>query len=741
MNENLILWIVLGSGVVGLLYAWYLATTILKEPQGTEDMIRVSGAIQEGAKAYLRRQFTTISMLVLVIGVVLLFTSPPAETTVHVKGFDWFVAVGRSLAFLMGAVFSALVGGIGMSLAVRGNVRTTQAARSSLRQALKISFRTGSITGMICVGLGIIGATLVYMIYRERCYEVLVGFGFGGCLLALFMRVGGGIYTKAADVGADLVGKIEKNIPEDDPRNAATIADNVGDNVGDCAGMAADIFESYEVTLVAAMILGTIALPPTQYGPIGVIFPLVVRAIGVLTSIIGTYLVQARSEEEYAMRPIQRAFTISALLTAGLTFVLAWFYMNCGDLNHDLRFAWAVTIGLILAVAISYLTEYFTGTKQAPVQEIAKATQTGPATTILSGFAVGLESSVWSIFLIATAVVSSMLLFGGNVNLALYGISLCGMGMLATTGVVVSMDSYGPVTDNAHGIGEMTGVGHEGQTEKITNQLDAVGNTTKATTKGFAIATAAIAAISLFSSYIGSTGLIETGIRINIPLVFVGFLIGGGIPFLFSALLVKAVGRAAGKMVNEVRRQFREIPGIMEGKNRPEYAKCIDIATFAAQKELVGPGLLAILTPTIVGFTFGAEALGGYLVGIILSGQMLAVFMSNAGGSWDNAKKYIEDGHYGGKGTDCHKASVIGDTVGDPLKDTAGPALNPLIKVMNLVALLIATLMAKFSLIQVAGETTTFNPNPILIILLVMGIIIVGIAIYRSKKEAFKGRE
>lgn len=738
MTENMILWIVLGSGVVGLLYAWFLATTILKEPQGTDAMIKVAGAIQEGANAYLRRQFTTIAWLVVVLGVVLLFTSPPAEGTGYVEGegFDWFVAIGRSMAFLMGALFSAAVGGIGMSLAVRGNVRTTQAARSSLRKALKISFRTGSITGMICVGLGIIGATIIYMIYKERCYEVLVGFGFGGCLLALFMRVGGGIYTKAADVGADLVGKIEKNIPEDDPRNAATIADNVGDNVGDCAGMAADIFESYEVTLVAAMILGTIALPPHKYGPIGVIFPLAVRAIGVLTSIIGTYMVQARSEEEHAMRPIQRAFTTSALLTAGLTFLLSWYYMN-----HDLRFAWAVTIGLVLAVAISYLTEYFTDTKQPPVQEIAKSTQTGPATTILSGFSVGLESSVWSIFMIAIAIVTSMLLFGGDINLALYGISLCGMGMLATTGVVVSMDSYGPVTDNAHGIGEMTGVGHEGKTEQITNQLDAVGNTTKATTKGFAIATAAIAAISLFSSYIGSSGLINTGIRINIPLVFVGFLFGGGIPFLFSALLVKAVGRAAGKMVNEVRRQFKEIPGIMEGTARPEYAKCIDIATAAAQKELIGPGLLSILAPTIVGFTFGAEALGGYLVGVILSGQLLAVFMANAGGSWDNAKKFIEDGNYGGKGTDCHKASVIGDTVGDPLKDTAGPALNPLIKVMNLIALIIATLMAKFSLVQIVDDKTTFTLNPIIIILLIIAVVIVGIAIYRSKKEAFKGKE
>lgn len=731
MTENAILWIVLGSGIIGLLYALFLALTILKENQGTEEMKRVASAIQEGANAYLKRQFTTIGGLILILTIILLFTSPPSEGSVYKKeGFDWFINIGRSIAFLVGAIFSGAVGGIGMSLAVRGNVRTTQAARLSFRNALKIGFRTGSITGMICVGLGIIGATIIYMIYRERCYEVLVGFGFGGCLLALFMRVGGGIYTKAADVGADLVGKIEKGIPEDDPRNAATIADNVGDNVGDCAGMAADIFESYEVTLVAAMILGAIALPASSYGAIGVIFPLIVRGIGIVTSIIGTYLVQAKSEDEDAIRPIQRAFVIAALLTALGTFVVSYFYMN-----GDLRFAWVVTIGLILAVCISYLTEYFTSTKRSPVAEIAKATKTGPATTILSGFAVGLESSVWSIFLIGLAIISSMLLFGGNINLALYGIALCGMGMLATTGLIVSMDSYGPVTDNAHGIGEMTGVGHEGKTEEITNRLDAVGNITKATTKGFAIATAAIAAISLFSSYIESSGLFKTGIRINTPLVFVGFLFGGGIPFLFSSLLVRAVGRAAGKMVEEVRRQFHEIPGIMEGIAKPEYAKCIDIATHASQKELIGPGLLAVLAPVIIGFTLGGEALGGYLVGIILSGQLLAVFMANAGGAWDNAKKFIEEGHYGGKGSECHKAGVIGDTVGDPLKDTSGPALNPLIKVMNLIALLVAGLIMKYGLIRDGA----FFFSKVGIIVVVVSIIIVSIAIINSKKEAFKG--
>lgn len=714
------LWAILGVGILGLVYGLFLVFTILREDQGTQEMIRVARSIQLGARAYLVRQFKAVALLVVILGVALFFTSVE----------DKVVAFGRSFAFLLGAVFSAMTGAIGMSLAVRGNVRTAQAATHSFRKALKIAFRTGAITGMFCTGLGIIGATVIFMIYQEKCYEVLVGFGFGGCLLALFMRVGGGIYTKAADVGADLVGKIEAGIPEDDPRNAAVIADNVGDNVGDCAGMAADLFESYEVTLVAAMILGYAA-----YGAKGVIFPLIVRGIGVITSIIGTYMVQAKSEDEHAMVPIQRAFVVSALLSAVLFFFPACYYVN------DIRCFWATLTGILLAVGISILTEYFTTTTRAPVKEIAKATQTGPATTILSGFASGLESSVWAILLIGAAMLTSMLIFSGDPSKVLYGIALCGMGMLTTVGVVVSMDSYGPVTDNAHGIGEMAHVKGEKLTD-ITTRLDAVGNTTKAITKGFAIATAVVAAVSLFSSYIETTlnagiynciidGARDFAIRVNIPSVFIGLLIGGAVPFLFSSLTIKAVGRAAYLIVQEVRRQFKEIPGLMEGKADPDSARCVDICTAAAQKELVGPGLMAILTPIIVGFTLGVEALGGYLVGTILVGQLMAVFMANAGGAWDNAKKIIELGGYGGKGTDCHKAGIIGDTVGDPLKDTAGPALNPLIKVMNLIALLIIPLIISYPL------TEHGVVNPIVAFLMIAALAVVGWAIWRSKRESF----
>jgi len=706
-----ILWAVLGTGALGLLYGFFLIFTILREDQGTEAMIKVARLIQAGAKAYLTRQFKTIALLIVLLAIALWATSPEPA-----------IAIGRALAFFMGAVFSAMTGSIGMSMAVRGNVRTAQAARGSYRKALKIAFRTGSITGMFCIGLGIIGATIIYMIYGDKSYEVLVGFGFGGCLLALFMRVGGGIYTKAADVGADLVGKIEAGIPEDDPRNPATIADNVGDNVGDCAGMAADLFESYEVTLVAAMILGYAA-----YGHAGVLFPLMVRGIGVLTSIIGTYLVQARTEEEHGMIAIQRAFVVSALLSAILFFFPAVYYVK------DVRTFWATLIGILLAVGISLLTEYFTTTERAPVKEIAKATQTGPATTILSGFAVGLESSVWAILLIGAAIVASFVIFAGDVSKALYGIALCGMGMLTTTGVIVSMDSYGPVTDNAHGIGEMAKMKGEKLTE-ITTRLDAVGNTTKAITKGFAIATAVVAAVSLFSSFASTVGE-GFAVRVDLPLVFVGLLIGGAVPFLFSSLTVRAVGRAAYLIVNEVRRQFKEVPGLMEGKANPDSARVVDICTAAAQKELVGPGLLAILTPVIVGFTLGVEALGGYLAGTILAGQLMAVFMANAGGAWDNAKKIIEHGAYGGKGTEAHKAGVIGDTVGDPLKDTAGPALNPLIKVMNLIALLILPLAIAHPFIN---HDSSLN-WPIALAMLA-ALIVVGWAIWRSKKEAFAGK-
>jgi len=542
---------------------------------------------------------------------------------------------------------------------------------------------------MFTVGLGLFGATAILLIYKQDATSVLVGFGFGGALLAMFMRVGGGIFTKAADVGADLVGKIEKGIPEDDPRNAAVIADNVGDNVGDCAGMAADLFESYEVTLVASLILGAAAFAQNDLGAIvGVMFPLFVRAVGVITSIVGILAVAPRSETEHGMKAINRGFFLSAALSAVAVFAISLVYLE------DWRPAGAVIIGLVLASVIQRLTQYFTDTKYKPVREIAESTVTGPATTILSGFASGLESTVYSIFILAGAILASFLL-GDTTAEALYFISLTGMGMLTTVGVIVSMDTYGPISDNAQGIAEMSGE-FEGRPAEILGGLDAVGNSTKAITKGMAIATAVLAATSLFGSFeeaLKAAGFRFEGIRVDEPDVLVGLLLGGSVAFLFSSLAIRAVGRAAMQVVVEVRNQFRDHPGIMDFTEKPDYGAVVDICTKTSLRELMTPGLLAVLSPVIAGFFLGAEALGAFLAGAILTGQLLAVMLSNAGGAWDNAKKYIEEGHFGGKGGESHKAAVIGDTVGDPFKDTAGPALNPLIKVMNLVALLIAPLV------------------------------------------------
>ena len=584
-----------------------------------------------------------------------------------------------------------------MWLAVRANVRTANAARESgLRRALRIAFRAGGVAGMFTVGLGLLGATVILLIYKGDATSVLVGFGFGGALLAMFMRVGGGIFTKAADVGADLVGKIEQGIPEDDPRNAAVIADNVGDNVGDCAGMAADLFESYEVTLVASLILGAAAFADSELGAIaGVMFPLFVRAIGVITSIVGILAVTPRSETEHGMKAINRGFFLSAAISAGAVFVLSQVYLD------DWKPAAAVGIGLVLASVIQILTQYFTDTKYKPVQEIAESTVTGPATTILSGFSIGLESTVWSVLIIAGAVMGSFYL-GDNLAERLYYIALTGMGMLTTVGVVVSMDTYGPISDNAQGIAEMSGE-FEGRPAEILGGLDAVGNSTKAITKGMAIATAVLAATSLFGSFaeavLGALGSAadEFPIRIDNPDVLVGLLLGGSVAFLFSSLAIRAVGRAAMQVVVEVRNQFRDHPGIMDYTEKPDYGRVVDICTRTSLRELMTPGLLAVLSPVIAGFFLGAEALGAFLAGSILTGQLLAVMLSNAGGAWDNAKKFIEEGHYGGKGSEAHTAAVIGDTVGDPFKDTAGPALNPLIKVMNLVALLIAPIVVSHS--------------------------------------------
>ncbi|HET8526690.1 MAG TPA: sodium-translocating pyrophosphatase [Actinomycetota bacterium] len=687
--ESKALWVILGISLVALLFAYYLVREVLAAPEGSPKMKEIARSIQIGAKAYLNRQFRTVAVFMAILTIVLFFALPVPENAAH---SEFALRFGRSLAFILGAAFSAITGYTGMWLAVRANVRTANAAKESgLRRALRIAFRAGGVAGMFTVGLGLLGATVILLIYKQDATAVLVGFGFGGALLAMFMRVGGGIFTKAADVGADLVGKVEKGIPEDDPRNAATIADNVGDNVGDCAGMAADLFESYEVTLVASLILGAAAFAGSEVGAIaGVMFPLFVRAVGVITSIIGILAVTPRSEDEHGMRAINRGFFISAAISAAAVFVISAVYMD------DIRPAVAVLFGLVLASVIQILTQYFTDTKFKPVQEIAESTQTGPATTILSGFSIGLESTVWSILIIA-GVIGGAFLLGDNTREALYFISLTGMGMLTTVGVIVSMDTYGPVSDNAQGIAEMSGE-FEGRPAQVLTGLDAVGNSTKAITKGMAIATAVIAATSLFGSFeeaLRLAGFDFLGIRVDEPNVLVGLLIGGSVAFLFCSLAIRAVGRAASQVVVEVRNQFRDHPGIMDYKETPDYARVVDICTKTSLRELMTPGLLAVLSPIIVGFAFEAEALGAFLAGSILTGQLLAVMLSNSGGAWDNAKKYIEDGHYGGKGSEAHKAAVIGDTVGDPFKDTAGPALNPLIKVMNLVALLFAPVIVE----------------------------------------------
>ncbi len=684
------LWIILGISLVALLFAGYLRREVLAQPEGTPTMKKIAKAIQEGASAYLKRQFRTVGIFMGILTLLLFFILPVDKNAVH-SGLS--IRFGRSLAFILGACFSAITGFAGMWLAVRANVRTANAARESgLRRAMRIAFRAGGVAGMFTVGLGLLGATAIVLIYRTDATSVLVGFGFGGALLAMFMRVGGGIFTKAADVGADLVGKVEKGIPEDDPRNAAVIADNVGDNVGDCAGMAADLFESYEVTLVAAIILGSAAFANSKQGAIvGVMFPLFVRAIGVITSIIGILAVSPRSETEHGMKAINRGFFLSALASAVGVFLLSVTF------TKDLRTFWAVLFGLILASVIQILTEHFTSTRRKPVKEIAEASLTGPATTILSGFSTGLESTVWSILIIGAAIVAAFYL-GNGINEQLYFIALTGMGMLTTVGVIVSMDTYGPVSDNAQGIAEMSGE-FEGRPAEILTGLDAIGNSTKAITKGMAIATAVLAATSLFGSFrviLEDAGFHFLGVRVSQPDVLVGLLIGGSVAFLFSSLAIRAVGRAASQVVVEVRKQFHEHPGIMDGTELPEYGRVVDICTKTSLRELMTPGLLAVLSPIIVGFFLKAEALGAFLAGAILTGQLLAVMLSNAGGAWDNAKKLVEEGLYGGKGSDPHKATVIGDTVGDPFKDTAGPALNPLIKVMNLVALLIAPLVVRY---------------------------------------------
>jgi len=776
------LMIVLGIAIAGLLYALLLVKQVRKASQGTKKMQEIASAVREGSNAYLAAQFKKIGPLILIITFILYLTY-----TGTVDAFRW----GRAGAFLIGSIFSFLVGFVGMRLATQGNLRVAAAAKRSYGEALQLGYRTGTITGMLTDGLGLLGGTTIFLIFGEQAYEALLGFGFGGTLIALFMRVGGGIYTKAADVGADLVGKIEKDIPEDDPRNAATIADNVGDNVGDCAGMAADIFESYEVTIVAAMILGM-----ASFGHKGVIFPLLVRGIGVLGSIISTYTVKAGANDtsDTALKSVHRGFWIGSIISIvgfvglGLGYLrfeegyfdaakleefknlgywavdpanLPWF-ANFGMAGLDMRPAITCLIGIFLAVALNKVTSYYTHTSHAPVKSLAKACTTGHATNIIQGFALGYESTVAAVLVIAAAILLSVLTYAGTPPIFIaYGVAMTGIGMLTLTGNTISMDVFGPVADNANGIGEMgydkaemekEQPGSYKRARQVLADLDAVGNTTKAETKGIAIGSAVIAAVSLFSSFIAviavgseekinlmSVGqyLAEAGkITVAEPIVFIGFLLGGAVPFLFSGMLIRAVGRAASWIVKECRIQFHD-PEIWKGTKKPDYGRVVNICTQTAQKELIGPGILGIVTPIMVGFLLGPYALGGFLAGTILVGQLLAVFMANAGGAWDNAKKMIEDGIYGGKGSEAHKAAVTGDTVGDPLKDTAGPAINPLIKVMNMVSLLTLGLTLQYNIIAPrVAEDFVGTARIIGVIVILIAAAAIGWAVYQSKKES-----
>jgi K(+)-stimulated pyrophosphate-energized sodium pump len=735
-------YIVLGISLAALAIAYGLRAQVLAASDGTAKMREIAEAIQEGAAAFLARQFRTLSFFVVIV-FFLLFALPG----------DAEIRIGRSIFFLLGAAFSALVGYNGMWLAVRANVRVADAARNKDgAKAVQIAFRTGGVVGMTTVGLGLIGASLVVIIYRENAPAVLEGFGFGAAMLAMFMRVGGGIFTKAADVGADLVGKVEKHIPEDDPRNAATIADNVGDNVGDCAGMAADLFESYAVTLVAALILGKAA-----FGDAGLIYPLIVPAIGTVTAVIGIFLTKLRSTDKSAMTAINRSFFLSAIISAGLTALATFTYLPsdfklmtglspeavaaAGDTNPRVLALGAVLIGIALAAAIQVLTGFFTETGKRPVNDVAASSETGAATVILAGISVGFESAVYSALLIAAAVFGAFMLGGGSIVLSLLAIALAGTGLLTTVGVIVAMDTFGPISDNAQGVAEMSG-DVDGEGAEILTSLDAVGNTTKAITKGIAIATAVLAATALFGAFTdaikqavidaGKTAA-EVGLQfqgvldVADPRNLVGLIIGAAVVFLFSGLAVNAVSRAAGAVVVEVREQFRLHPGIMKGTEKPDYARVVDICTRDSLRELVTPGLLAVMAPIAVGFGLGVGALGAYLAGAIGTGTLMAVFLSNSGGAWDNAKKMVEDGHHGGKNSEAHAATIVGDTVGDPFKDTAGPAINPLIKVMNLVALLITPAIVSLALGD-GGSTS-------MLISLAAVAVIIG-ALIRNRRQA-----
>ena len=732
------------SAIAALVIGFVLMREVLAAGEGTPSMQEIGRAVQEGASAYLNRQFRTLGVFVVIVFVLLAFL--PAQ--------DWGERVGRSIFFVVGAVFSAAIGYLGMWLATRANIRVAAASNEpgGREKATRIAFRTGGVVGMFTVGLGLLGASVVVLVYTGQAPRVLEGFGFGAALLAMFMRVGGGIFTKAADVGADLVGKVEQGIPEDDPRNAATIADNVGDNVGDCAGMAADLFESYAVMLVAALILGTAA-----FGVQGLLFPMIVPAIGVVTAVVGIYITKTRPGES-SLTSINRSFYISAVIAGVLSVAAAYIYLpgsfadlapgdesvseavlTSGLQDPRLIASIAVVIGIVLAGAILWLTGYFTGTEDKPVKGIGEASLTGAATVVLAGISLGFESAVFTALVIGAAVFGAFTL-SGSITVALFAVALAGTGLLTTVGVIVAMDTFGPVADNAQGIAEMSG-DVTGDGVGILTELDAVGNTTKAITKGIAIATAVLAATALFGSYRDAftQALATAGVALEdagtmfatevfSPNTLVGVIIGASVVFMFSGLAVNAVTRAAGAIVFEVRRQFRENPGIMEGTVRPEYARVVDICTRDSLRELATPGLLAVLAPIAVGFGLGIGPLAGYLAGAIACGTLMAVFLANSGGAWDNAKKLVEDGHHGGKGSPAHEATVIGDTIGDPFKDTAGPAINPLIKVMNLVSVLIAPAVVALSV----GEV----PSIIRILIALAAAAIIVAAVVVSKRRS-----
>ncbi len=656
------------AGLVSLIFAGFFASSVLKEGTGSKEMQKISAAIQEGAMAYLNRQYKTIAIVAIVLAA-LMFVLLEDGTK---------IAIG----FLVGAISSALAGYIGMNVSVRANVRTAHAASGGLQKAMHVAFRGGAVTGLAVVGLALLGTSGFYILYGD--VDLVVGFGFGASLISLFARVGGGIFTKAADVGADLVGKIEAGIPEDDPRNAAVIADNVGDNVGDCAGMGADLFETYVVTVLASMLLGSLVID--KY-PNAVLYPLMLGSSAIIASIISVFFVKIGSDNKI-MKALYKGVAGSAIIS------LVFFYFITNMLMNDMRIYLAAVIGIIIMVLMVIFTEYYTSTSFRPVKTIAAASKTGAGTNVISGLAIGFESTALPLMAIVAGILASYYVVGGAADPAvgLYGIAIAAAAMLSTTGMIVALDSYGPITDNAGGIAEMAGM--PAKVREVTDALDAVGNTTKAVTKGYAIGSAALGALALFADYKGKVS--PDGVALNLsldqPVVLVGLLIGGLLPFLFTAVTMQAVGKAAVKIVDEVRRQFKEIPGIMEGTAKPEYGKCVDIVTAAAIREMVIPGFLAIVVPLAVGLLLGPSALGGLLIGLIVAGLLLALTMDNGGGAWDNAKKFIENGEYGGKGSDAHKAAIVGDTVGDPFKDTSGPALNALIKVVNMIAILFSAL-------------------------------------------------